>query len=255
MDKDIEYLMRQFNKCQQAAKNPIRQDPVLWPQTKPRGPGRKIRRYAKERLIKCGKRRLDGRGTTEFPAGIRINPASCVWREIPSRGVNESKVENGARSDATEEYFADRKRGSKKNGFAVNTQVYARDYRLGRQRTAAIIIKRYGSMLYDVEIGKDTWVRHHNQLRRRLAEPTTDKRYLSLYSLLDTFNLTHVLSPRSQVIDQVMVPSLTARTKCNLLVYRSIRHRRPTGDLPKKRDIVGSARLPPEILVYYVITQ
>ncbi|KAM3182044.1 hypothetical protein ACTXT7_013199 [Hymenolepis weldensis] len=68
-------------------------------------------------------------------------------------------------------------------------------------------------MIYDVEVGKDTWVRHHNQLRRRLAEPTIDKNYLSLYSLLDTFNLTHILPPRSQVIDQVMVPPRTARTR------------------------------------------
>ncbi|VDL64862.1 unnamed protein product [Hymenolepis diminuta] len=71
----------------------------------------------------------------------------------------------------------------------------------------------HGSMIYDVEVGKDTWVRHHNQLRRRLAEPTSDKRYLSLHSLLDTFNLTHVIPPRSQSIDQVTVPSRTARTR------------------------------------------
>ncbi|KAM3177751.1 hypothetical protein ACTXT7_003908, partial [Hymenolepis weldensis] len=107
----------------------------------------------------------------------------------------------------------DRNRGSQKNGFAVKTPVYARDYRLGRQRTAVIIKKRHESMNYDVEVGKDTWACHHNQLRRRLAEPTTDRRYLSLYSLLDTFNLTHVLPPRSQVTDQVIIPSRTARTR------------------------------------------
>ncbi|KAM3179929.1 hypothetical protein ACTXT7_017302 [Hymenolepis weldensis] len=107
----------------------------------------------------------------------------------------------------------DRKREGKKNGVAVNTTVYARDYRLGRQWTAAIITKRQESTIYDVEVGKDTWVRHHNQLQRRLAEPTIDKSYLSLYSLLDTFNFTHILPSRSQVIDQVMVPPRTARTR------------------------------------------
>ncbi|VUZ49931.1 unnamed protein product [Hymenolepis diminuta] len=56
------------------------------------------------------------------------------------------------------------------------------------------------------------FARHHNQLLRILAEPTSDKHYLSLYSLLDTFNLTHVLPPRSQVIDRVTVPSRIART-------------------------------------------
>ncbi|KAM3175640.1 hypothetical protein ACTXT7_008124 [Hymenolepis weldensis] len=33
-------------------------------------------------------------------------------------------------------------------------------------------------MIYYVEVGKDTWVRHHNQLRRRMAESTTDKQYI-----------------------------------------------------------------------------
>ncbi|VUZ40398.1 unnamed protein product [Hymenolepis diminuta] len=56
-------------------------------------------------------------------------------------------------------------------------------------------------MICDVEVGKNTWIPHYNQFQRRLAEPTTDKRYLSLYSLLDTFNLTQVLLPISQVID------------------------------------------------------
>ncbi|VDL22855.1 unnamed protein product [Hymenolepis diminuta] len=104
------------------------------------------------------------------------------------------------------------KRENKKTALLL-TPVYARDYRLDRQWTAAIITKRHGSTIYDVEVGRYTRVRHHNQLRRRLAEPTSDKRYPSLYLLLGTFNLTRVLPPRPQVIDQVMVPSRTARTK------------------------------------------
>ncbi|KAM3181593.1 hypothetical protein ACTXT7_014064 [Hymenolepis weldensis] len=48
-------------------------------------------------------------------------------------------------------------------------------------------------MIYAVQVGKDTWVRHHNQLRRRLAERTIDKRYRS--------------------ICQIMVLSRTARTR------------------------------------------
>ncbi|VUZ44202.1 unnamed protein product [Hymenolepis diminuta] len=80
---------------------------------------------------------------------------------------------------------------------------------------------------------------HESQLRRRLAESTSDKRYLSLYSLLDTFNLTHFLPPRSQIIDQVTVPSRTAGTRWKSShLYRSpVGPRRPTGDLPKKGDV------------------
>ncbi|KAM3172567.1 hypothetical protein ACTXT7_014269, partial [Hymenolepis weldensis] len=69
--------------------------------------------------------------------------------------------------------LSDRKRERKKNGFAVNTPVYARDYRLGHQWTAAIIKKKHGSMIYDVV----------------------------------------VLPPRLQVIHQVMVPPRSARTR------------------------------------------
>ncbi|VUZ39401.1 unnamed protein product, partial [Hymenolepis diminuta] len=36
------------------------------------------------------------------PAGIKINLASRVRREITDRGVNRPRVENGARSDAAE---------------------------------------------------------------------------------------------------------------------------------------------------------
>ncbi|VUZ53138.1 unnamed protein product [Hymenolepis diminuta] len=84
------------------------------------------------------------------------------------------------------------KRRNKKNGFAANTPVYARDYRLGRQWTAAIIKKRHGSMIYDVELEQDG----------------------------------------------------------NLLVSRSIRRRRPTGDLPKKGDVRRSDDYFPQLPIF-----
>ncbi|VDL33891.1 unnamed protein product [Hymenolepis diminuta] len=80
-----------------------------------------------------------GRDTAKFLAGIQINPASFHRREISGLGVNESKVENSA----AEEDPTDGKRKNK-NGFAINTPVYACDYRLGCQETAAIITKRHG---------------------------------------------------------------------------------------------------------------
>ncbi|VUZ41418.1 unnamed protein product, partial [Hymenolepis diminuta] len=84
----------------------------------------------------------------------------------------------------------------KKSDSVVNTPAYARNYQPRRQRTAAIIRNRHGSIIYDTEVDKDMWVRHHNQLRREQAGPTINKRYLSLYSLFDTFNLIPVLLPR-----------------------------------------------------------
>ncbi|KAM3187962.1 hypothetical protein ACTXT7_001284 [Hymenolepis weldensis] len=70
----------------------------------------------------------------------------------------------------------------------------------GVRRTVLLLAHQF--MLVIIEKGKDT-----------PAKPTTDKRYLSLYSLLETFNLTHVLPPRSEVLDQAMVPSCAARTR------------------------------------------
>ncbi|VUZ44943.1 unnamed protein product, partial [Hymenolepis diminuta] len=52
-----------------------------------------------------------------------------------------------ARSDA-----AERKKDSQKNSFAVNTPVYAHDFRLSRQWTAVVITKAHVRMIYDAEI-------------------------------------------------------------------------------------------------------
>ncbi|VUZ47118.1 unnamed protein product [Hymenolepis diminuta] len=62
-------------------------------------------------------------------------------------------------------------------------------------------------MIYDVEVGKNTWIRHCNKPRRRLTGLTINKRYLSLHFLINEFNSVHVFSPRFQITDQVMVPS------------------------------------------------
>ncbi|VUZ49986.1 unnamed protein product, partial [Hymenolepis diminuta] len=133
----------------------------------------------------------------------------AIGDKSPAEVLMGRKLGTGHEAMLPKKTRPNEKRGNKKNGFTVNTLVYACDYRLGRQWTVAIVQKRHGSMIYDVEVGKNTCVRHHNQLRRRLAEPTFDRRY----SLLDTFNLTHVLPLRSQIIDQVTLPSRAARTK------------------------------------------
>ncbi|KAM3184666.1 hypothetical protein ACTXT7_007887 [Hymenolepis weldensis] len=99
-----------------------------------------------------------------------------------SRGQGYMSISRG-RKESLAEVLRTVGKGSQKNGFAVNIPVYAHDYRLGCQWTAAIITKRYGCIICDVEVGKDTWIRHHNQLRRRLAEPTTDS--ISGYRLVN----------------------------------------------------------------------
>lgn len=79
-----------------------------------------------------------------------------------------------------------------------------------------ISINEHGGMIHDDEVGKDIWVRQHNQLRRRLAEPTYDKRHLSFHPLLDTINVIRVPPPpppRSPVKHQIMILTCVVRTR------------------------------------------
>ncbi|BHF64762.1 hypothetical protein SprV_0200776900 [Sparganum proliferum] len=52
--------------------------------------------------------------------------------------------------------------------FSVGTPVFVRDYRTGlADLIEATVVAHRGSMLFDVDVGDDIWVRHHNQLRRQ----------------------------------------------------------------------------------------
>ncbi|KAM3178341.1 hypothetical protein ACTXT7_002734 [Hymenolepis weldensis] len=77
------------------------------------------------------------------------------------------------------------------------------------QEQPKISLENFAGKSRNVEVDEDTWVCHHNQLRQRLAESTIDKCHLSLYSILDMFNLIRVLPSRSQV----MHLSLAVRTR------------------------------------------
>ncbi|BHF70625.1 hypothetical protein SprV_0301367900 [Sparganum proliferum] len=74
---------------------------------------------------------------------------------------------------------------------SIGTPVFVRDYRSGfPDWIEATIVAHRGSMLFDVDVGDDIWVRHHNQIRRRHCSNTTGLDAvpsLSLDILLDTF--------------------------------------------------------------------
>ncbi|BHF72892.1 hypothetical protein SprV_0401596300 [Sparganum proliferum] len=57
---------------------------------------------------------------------------------------------------------------------SIGTPVFVRDYRSGfPDWIEATIVAHRGSMLFDVDVGDDIWVRHHNQIRRRHCSNTT----------------------------------------------------------------------------------
>nr|VZI29775.1 unnamed protein product [Spirometra erinaceieuropaei] len=74
---------------------------------------------------------------------------------------------------------------------SIGTPVFVLDYRAGfPDWIEATVVSHRGSMLFDVNVGDDIWVRHHNQIRRRHCSNTTgldSAPSLSLDILLDTF--------------------------------------------------------------------
>ncbi len=74
---------------------------------------------------------------------------------------------------------------------SVGTPVFVRDYRKGfPDWIEATITAHRGSTLFDVSVGDETWVRHHNQIRRRQCSTPTGPKSgapLPLDILLDTF--------------------------------------------------------------------
>ena len=80
------------------------------------------------------------------------------------------------------------------NTFKKNDTVYVRDYRNGFPNWIdGVVLKRNGSVLYDVKVLGGIWTRHKNQLRCRLDGRSngeaniTDK--IPLEILLDTFGI------------------------------------------------------------------
>ncbi|BHF61522.1 hypothetical protein SprV_0100449700 [Sparganum proliferum] len=74
---------------------------------------------------------------------------------------------------------------------SIGTPVFVRDYRAGfPDWIEATVVAHRGSMLFDVDVGDDIWVRHHNQILRRHCSNTTGLESapsLPLDILLDTF--------------------------------------------------------------------
>nr|VZH93120.1 unnamed protein product [Spirometra erinaceieuropaei] len=57
---------------------------------------------------------------------------------------------------------------------SIGTPVFVRDYRAGfPDWIEATVVSHRGSILFDVDVGDEIWVRHHNQIRRRHCSNTT----------------------------------------------------------------------------------
>ena len=98
--------------------------------------------------------------------------------------------------------------------FPIGTHVYARDYRPGRKWAKGIIKAYRGSVLYDILVEGEEWVRHKNQLRSRpeATEHHSSELPVPLDLLLDTFGLSTRDRPEHTVDSDVNTPLEPRRT-------------------------------------------
>ncbi|BHF66177.1 hypothetical protein SprV_0200919300 [Sparganum proliferum] len=103
--------------------------------------------------------------TTPNPASPGgVSPAEALMGRKP-RTTFHALVPTGAQPPQTSPVSRSR--------LSIGTPVFVRDYRTGfPDWIGATIVAHRGSMLFDVDVGDDIWVRHHNQIRRRHCSNT-----------------------------------------------------------------------------------
>ncbi|VUZ55420.1 unnamed protein product [Hymenolepis diminuta] len=89
-----------------------------------------------------------GKVLQNFLLRQRSTPHSGIGKKFPAEVLMGRKLRTVHETMLPKKTRPDERRGNKKNILAVNAPVYARDYRLGHQWTAAITTKRHGSMIY-----------------------------------------------------------------------------------------------------------
>nr|VZI41321.1 unnamed protein product [Spirometra erinaceieuropaei] len=122
---------------------------------------------------------------------------------------------------------------------SIETPVFVCDYRAGfPDWIEATVVAHRGSMLFDVDVGDDIWVRHHNQIRRRHCSSTTGLESapsLLLDILLDTFAIPAdrlvpeaTAAPPSDIPPSVSVTAPVSSSNKPRLRCRTNRVRRST---------------------------
>lgn len=122
-----------------------------------------------------------------------------------------------------EQHF-NRRHGAQNRVFVKGQPVLARDYRNNHVTwTPGRVIRRTGSVTYDVAVNSEVWVRHANQLQPRSfpdASPTRSK--LPLDILLDTFRISPADStPEGETSLPTLLPELAPR-RCSTRRRKSV---------------------------------
>ncbi|CAL8101398.1 unnamed protein product [Calicophoron daubneyi] len=122
------------------------------------------------------------------------SPAECMLGR-PIRTIFTNMLPRstpyGQRNTKMDDRF-NRQHGARPKVFRPGDLVLARDYRSTEFWRPGTITGRRGNVLYEVQVGRQTWIRHANQLRpnhgqvQALPPPS-----IQLDILLDTFDLPH----------------------------------------------------------------
>ena len=92
--------------------------------------------------------------------------------------------------------------------FNVGGPVLARDFRPGQTWTAGTVVGRRGSVLYEVQVNSEIWIRHRNQLEHGKVENSTAPS-MPWSLLLDTFRLPTQENPRASESPQKTIDTTT----------------------------------------------
>ena len=96
--------------------------------------------------------------------------------------------------------------------FKVGDPILARDFRPGQTWTAGTVVGRRGSVLYEVQVNSEIWIRHRNQLKHgHVKNSTAPSMPWSL--LLDTFRLPTQEKPRASESPQQQSTQRPKRTR------------------------------------------
>ena len=100
----------------------------------------------------------------------------------------------------------------KRVNFNVGDPVLARDVRPGQTWTAGTVAGRRGSVLYEVQVNSEIWIRHRNQLKHGNVENSTAPS-MPWSLLLDTLRLPTQEKPRASESPQQQSTLRPKRTR------------------------------------------
>ncbi|CAH8612293.1 unnamed protein product [Dicrocoelium dendriticum] len=162
----------------------------------------------------------------QTPGGI--SPAEAMMKRklrMPYDAVRPSSESIAGERNLKMERDFNRRFGAKQRSFRPGQPVLVRDYRGGHAKwTPGTIQCKRGSVIYDVLVGTQVWVRHANQLRTTMCQPqATESAKLPFDLLTDSFNL-----PREPVEEPCHQTNST-RPQSTEFESRTLQPRRCTG--------------------------